>query len=358
MRIFVDAHKFDHSLQGTSTYIKGLYNALVKYDEIEITLCAQNIENLKKHFKDDRFNFIKLNSGSKYKRLAIEYPRLLAEGNYDYAHFQYIVPPLKKCKYINTIHDLLFLDFKQYFPWSYRFINGNLFRASAKISDIVLTVSQYSKEDINKYFHIPFNKIHITNNAVSQNIDSFIDVLEKYKLRKYILYVSRFEPRKNHLLLLKAFIDNKLYSQGFDLVFIGSKKEPIEIKSFESLIENIPENLKDYVKFFQGVSEEELNSFYSNASCFVFPSIAEGFGIPPLEAAINHCKVLCSDKTAMADYEFLKYRFDPYNLEDLKLKLNQILADTSYPYEEIRCKILDKYNWDKIAKDLYDLLRK
>lgn len=358
MKIFVDAHKFDHSLQGTSTYIKGIYNSLVKFDDVEITLCAENIDNLKLHFQDTRFNFLKLNASSKYKRLAIEYPRLLSQGGFDFAHFQYIVPPIKMCKYINTIHDLLFLDFKEYFPWSYRFTNGSLFKVSARYSDILLTVSQYSKEAIASHYGTSLDKIYITNNAVNSPQNDYVAVKDKYQLRKYILFVSRFEPRKNHLMLLKAYLEDRLYESDIDLVFIGSKKESIEIQAYQELINNIPLNLKHHVKFYEGVPEKELNSFYHHASCFVFPSLAEGFGIPPLEAAINGTKVLCSNSTAMADFDFFKYQFNPLSLEDLKSKLLAILNDNEYPYEDIKFKIQSKYNWDSIANEYHQVLSK
>lgn len=142
IRILVDAHKFDHSFQGTATYIRGLYNALVEYDDIEITLCAHDLDLLKTIFTDSRFKFIQLQSPSKLKRLAFELPKIIKENGFDYLHCQYILPLFKHCKFINTIHDLLFLHFKQYFDWKYRFINGTLFRLSALRSDVVLTVSE------------------------------------------------------------------------------------------------------------------------------------------------------------------------------------------------------------------------
>lgn len=358
LKILVDAHKFDESLQGISTYIKGLYNALVKYDDIEITLCAQDIDNLKEHFTDAKFRFIALNKGSKYKRLALEYPKIISDGNFDFAHFQYVVPPIKKCKYVDTLHDLLFLEFKSYFPWKYRFVNGNLFRFSAYMSDLVLTVSEYSKKSIHQELGIDENRILITPNAVSPRDFKRIDVKKKYNLDKFILFVSRFEPRKNHLTLLHAYKELRLFDEGYELVFVGLRKEPIEIAAYNQVLSEITDEIRDKVKVLEGITEDELYSLYANSSCFVFPSLAEGFGIPPLEAAIAGAKVVCSNTTAMADFRFFKYHFDPNRLEELKSILTKALSDNQYPYTEIRDEILKIYNWDTIANDYYSMLIK
>ena len=167
IKIIVDAHIFDHSFQGTATYIHGLYTALVENEQVEITLGAHDTDHLQSIFTDPRFKFVALKSDSPYKRLLFEYPSLIKEGKYDYAHFQYIVPFFKNTRFINTIHDVLFLKFKNLFPWSYRVSKGNLFRFSAKRSDIILTVSDYSRKHIAHDFKIKESSIYVTPNAVS-----------------------------------------------------------------------------------------------------------------------------------------------------------------------------------------------
>ena len=119
IKILVDAHVFDHSYQGTATYIFGLYNSLVEKNHLEITLCGENISNLKKIFVNDKFCFIELPNGSRFKRLLKTNPSIIKEGRFDFVHFQYVLPLIKlkssgnSTKYINTIHDLLFLDFNE-----------------------------------------------------------------------------------------------------------------------------------------------------------------------------------------------------------------------------------------------------
>lgn len=359
INVLVDAHIFDQSFQGTATYLKGVYNSLVKNDNFQITICANNIENIKTHFADERFNFIKLRSKSKIKRLVIEIPKIIKLGDFDFAHFQYIAPPIKHCKFIITIHDLLFLDFKDSFPLSYRIKNRILFYYSSVRSDLLLTVSEYSRERISKHFGLNRNRIFVTPNAVDdKNPIHKVDIKEKYQLSKYILFVSRFEPRKNHIGLLRAFIQLKLYEKEYQLVFVGSKDEAIESKAFEFLKKQIPDSIQEHVKFFEKIPSQDLDYLYQEAECFIYPSKAEGFGIPPLEAAILETKVLCSNTTSMSDFDFLAYSFDPRDQDEFNHKLNDILDDKNYPSKQIRKAILDKYNWDIIATDFAELLLK
>jgi glycosyltransferase involved in cell wall biosynthesis len=85
--------------------------------------------------------------------------------------------------------------------------------------------------------------------------------------------------------------------------------------------------------------------------------LAEGFGIPPLEAAINNCKVLCSNTTAMDDFSFFKYRFNPSDSIEFESKLDQLLNDNDYPYREIKENIQRKYNWDVVAENYFEELK-
>ena len=154
MNILVDAHIFDDKHQGTRTYLKGLYSELIVIAENwHFFLVAQDIENLKKEFGVHKnVTYLPLKSQNKFYRLLIELPLIIKRNRIDYAHYQYISPPIKNCKQIVTIHDILFeqKEFKSFFPLKYRIINSTLFKTSARRADILLTVSEYSKRKISE----------------------------------------------------------------------------------------------------------------------------------------------------------------------------------------------------------------
>lgn len=349
LNILVDSHVFDGKFQGTRTYIQGLYQEMVKHKDIEFYFAAQNTDGLAKVFgQADNIHYVKLKYGGSIKRLAVEFPHIITKYGIDYAHFQYISPLVKRCKEIVTIHDLLFMDYPQYFPLSYRIKNRLLFGRSVHRADILLTVSEFSKNEIIRHFGIEDFRIAITPNAVLpiEDVVELPDIYDKVGSKKYILTVGRIEPRKNFLVLLRAFIELGLHKEGYKLVIIGAAD--MDYVEFSNYYNNLTDEKKEAVVM-DVASFPELVSLYKHASLFVFPSMAEGFGIPPLEAIEYGCPLLCSNATAMAEFGIPeKYMFNPNNIEELKAKINMILGESK------RESIMPDYNWKKSADVLYN----
>lgn len=351
LRIFVDCHVFDGSFQGTTTYIQGLYKELIKDKSIAVFLAGNDIGRLQAIFGTaENISYLKYQSKNKFYRLASDIPKLIQKNKIDYAHFQYIVPPIKYCKYIVTIHDVLFLDYPEYFPLSYRIKNKALFQWSANYADIVLTVSEYSKQKIQEHFGI--KDVVITPNAVDPVFFDKYDkekvvqeVQQKYNLENYWIYISRWEPRKNHHILLKVFIKNEYYKK-YSLVLIGSQS--IANSEFKTLYNDLEESVKKTIFILDKVNFEELALLLRGATLAVYPSIAEGFGIPPLETSAAGISTICSNTTAMSDFVFLNNRlFNPLSENDFNDKIKfglQNQQDVS-----IAETIQKKYSWELSA---------
>ncbi len=368
MRLLVDCHCFDYGeSQGINTYIRELYKALIPIaGDITFVFAAHNINRLSSIFgKGDNIEYIELGNHNKYYRLAIEFPRIIKKLNIDWAHFQYISPLIKNCKTIVTLHDILFEDFPKEFPLSYRLSKHILFSNSAKKADILLTVSDYSRERISNIYSIPINNIYVTHNGVSeeykrtnqQEAKEFIQ--RNHGIDKYILYVSRFEPRKNQHMLLNVYKKLNLNELGFELVFIGIKS--IQYSEFDDALNSCNQNVRNHVHIFENLPYRELKNWYAGASLFVYPSKAEGFGIPPLEAAACKVPVICNNQTAMRDFDFLgRYHIATDNEQKLE---TMILSEINKSSEmttlnNIQNTIYDRYSWNLIAVNFYRYLQK
>lgn len=367
IKIFVDAHVFDGKFQGTRTFIKELYTIIATMKEVQLYLGAYDINNLQHIFGNaDNIRFIKYRSRSHFTRLMFDIPRIIKKHRIDYAHFQYICPLVKSCRFIVTTHDLVFNEYPDEFTTWYRLVKNLFFKTSAKKADILTTVSLYSKRSIEKFFSIPGTAIHVIPNGVSNLFFADYDkeiakqfIKNKYGVEKMILLVSRFEPRKNHALLLKAYIDLELYKQGYYLALLGWY-ENMGNEDFNIMMKNLPEHIKPFIFMYQHADDNDLLQFYRAAEIFVYPSKAEGFGIPPLEAAAVKIPVLCSDSSAMSDFSFFgSGHFDPENYPVFKNKLAATINATADKSElnSIAATVQSNYSWQQSAATLYQLIQ-
>lgn len=360
LNIFVDCHVFDGPPQGTTTYLQGLYAELIRTTHHTYFLAAHDISVLKKVFGDNKnIVYLTYKSKNKFYRLLVDIPRMIKKNGVDYAHFQYVVSPLKFCKYIVTTHDVLFLDFPEYFPWKYRFKNKWLFKMSAKYSDIILSVSEYSKKQIEKHFGV--NNVVVTPNGVNESyFETYqkdiiqAEVYRRFGVSNYWLYVSRREPRKNHLSLVKVFAEMGHY-KNYSLVFVGSPA--IKDTAFDDYFNCLDSEISNRIIDFHNVSADDMLLLARGADLAVYPSFAEGFGIPPLEAIAAQVPTICSNTTAMSDFDFLgACHFDPYDLSQINSAACFALTSDSH-LKNVKF-VRDRYNWSTTAQQFVRALRK
>lgn len=360
-KYLIDCHVFDYGFQGSRTYVQGLYLELIKNKNIQFYFAAFDIDNLKSVFGTaDNIFYLKYKTQNKFYRLLVDLPFLIKKHKIDYAHFQYIVPPLKLCKYIVSTHDVLFLEFKEYFSKLYRIKNKFLFKHGVNKADIILTGSQYSKSRIEFYLKVKNVKVTVygIETIFFEEYDKNLvqkEIQNKYGFSKYLIYISRHEPRKNHFRLLQSFIDLKLYDK-FHLVFIGDMAIPDP--NFDKLYLTLDEGIKKKVVLINKVSFFDMIQLLRGATLAVYPSIAEGFGLPPLESVAAKIPTLCSNTTSMAEFMFFEDDFiNPLDVEELKSKILKKLTiiDTERQIE-LSNLVAQNYNWKIAAKQFNQII--
>lgn len=352
IKVMVDAHVLDGKHQGTSSYISGLYSALSKRDELELYVATEKQESMDKYFGNcSNINWIKLNSKNKYQRLAFEFDSISQKLKPEFSHFQYITPLIKRNKWINTIHDILFMDFPEEFPLSYRVKNHLLFRLGAIRSDILLTVSEYSKQRISQHFKIPINDIVVTPNAINDIVSVIPKPMIQLEGQKFFVYVSRFEPRKNQHTLIEAFYRVN-FGTDVKLVLVGAPA--LEYPALEAQLKI---NMNNQLIHLQGIDTAELVWLYKHAMGAFYPSKCEGFGIPPLEASALDCPSYCADNTALSELsQYVSGCFDN-NVESIAEQLQRTYTNTSGVKTGSKADlVVDNYNWKKSGDILIERL--
>ncbi len=266
-----------------------------------------------------------------------------------------------KVKKVLTIHDLIPILFKKDLPQIYKLWKPTLKLITNKI-DFIITDSESTKRDCIKFLKIPENKIRVIYLAANQNYKSLDNnnqlqnvIRCKYNIScPFILYVGNVELRKNVILLIKSFYKLKKKGITHKLVLIGALK--FGYGKISNLVEEL--GLKNDIIFFGYVPNEDLVKFYNIADLFVYPSLYEGFGLPPLEAMACGCPIITSNTYSLPEVVGdAGFMVDPYDFDDLANKIYQILTNECLK-EELSSKSLNRakmFSWNKTASQTWDV---
>lgn len=282
----------------------------------------------------------------------IPYQRLFPDGADLHVFFNYIVPPHISGRVITTVHDMTWLRFPETMDRrNYRRLQNGMSQSIARSSRI-LTLSRFSKEEIVSLLGVPEERVSIVPCApsLSETVGDFTLCAEKFQLTKpYLLYVGTIEPRKNLVRLLRAYSLLK-QEQGIEHQLVLAGGRGWEAEDIYRMAEELPD-----VVLTGYVSAEEKNALYQNAAAFVFPSLYEGFGIPPLEAMALGCPVVCSNAASLPEVVGEAARLiDPLDEKDIAQGIWDVLSDRAYASRLISegYRQSEKYTWDASAEKL------
>ena len=251
---------------------------------------------------------------------------------------------------ILTIHDLAFKLFPEYFSKRFAALYNLLIPRLAQRARHIITVSQHSKNDISKHLNIPASKITVAYNAV--NLEPSPNSTRPYPW-PYILTVGALEPRKNIPRLIAAFL--QLADKNLRLIIVG-KSEPQVFNKVSNLeITNEQQSEIKRVIFTGYLEDQELANLYTHATCFCYPSLYEGFGLPPLEAQARGCPVIVSNRASLPEvFGDSALYCDPENINDIDRKL-QNLIDVMVLRQQLKLagmKNCHRFRWRQSAENI------
>lgn len=351
LKIALDARMIN--MTGIGTYVKhiidsGIYDIALG-DETDIKKYAHDICVI--DYKSKIYSI----------REQFKFPyRKLKKMKSDILHIpHYNVPIFYRGRMFVTIHDLAQLILSDMLPnkLAYFYAKIMLWIATHK-AEIIFTVSENTKKDIIRFFKIKPEKIVVTYNGV--DLEEFEEkekseykyLYNRYSIppnKKVILYVANLKPHKNHINLMEAFKDIDDIENTV-LVFVGKTFDNPIVDEFKKKY-----NMEDKIICTGSVNQRELIDFYNMADLFVFPSLYEGFGIPPLEAMACGTPVACSNVSSLPEVVGdAAYTFDPKNANEIKNAINILLKDEKERMRLIeagrkRCKV---FKWSD-CKDIF-----
>ena len=365
MRIAIDVRKLHD--YGIGTYIRNLVTHLHRLDSTTeyILLCKPDDQTFASGLGEN-FRLVSQPAGPYSISEQIRIPIQLKREAIDLFHApHYTLPALTPCRSIVTIHDCIHLRFPQYLPnrLAHGYARAALWTATHR-SDRVLTVSEASKQDILSFFDIPADKITVIPNAIDdcffvpppdKNIER---IRERYQLQApFLLYVGNVHPHKNLERLLDAFY--KVRSLGHDdltLLIIGD-----DITRYAKLRRAVHRyQLHRYVRFLGFVPNETLRVLYHLARAFVFPSLYEGFGLPPLEAMASGTAVVTSNVSSLPEVTGdAAILVDPHSQDAIAGGICRVLEDNVFREElvtkgQARAK---QFSWDRSIQHTLEIYR-
>ena len=357
----------DRIISANSDYCYVIFLSRENYDDF------QEGENVRKVLVSARWYSV---------REQVELPLKIIKYRIDLMHFPHFnVPVFCFVKFVVTIHDLILtrhptrrsttLGYVRYVfkNWGYRLVIRNAVKRSEKI----ISVSEFTKTDILKNFKVDAKKIIVSYEGVADLKTGMFDKRENcksvemsneskdidrlgvcYNINKpYMLYVGNAYPHKNLEMLLRVFKEVK----DVKLVLVG--KEDFFYKRIKGYAKELG-LFEDRVVFPGYISDSDLRIVYANAILYVFPSLYEGFGLPPLEAMENGCVVVSSNLASMPEIlgDACLY-FDPRDKKDFLDKINRVIGDSCLR-DDLRKRgfqHVKKYSWEKCALVTFDVYK-
>lgn len=279
--------------------------------------------------------------------------------------FNFIIPPGVKGKKIAVIHDMAYMSCPETVRKKTRRMLKTSMRNSCKRADKIITISEFSKSEILKYLPVEADKIEVVPWGVDFDVyhnryaaDKIEQTAKKYFAEEeYILYLGTIEPRKNLERLIRAYAMLCDKNKDIPVLVLAGQKGWYYDEIFNSVKEL---HLEGKVRFLGYVPEDDVPLLLCGAKMFVFPSLYEGFGLPPLEAMACGVPVVTSNVASLPEFtKDVAILVEPMNISSIAKGMEIVLQD-----EHLREELIEKglnrsreYTWDRSAECIVNICR-
>lgn len=354
---------------GIGTYTYELVNSLNSIDNKNNYLVfmpdnCRDVMNLNRNFT--QASIAETGNGGFWD--VVNIPNILKDYKIDLYHVPQNgigLPVEKDCPFLITLHDIIPYKMPETVSRNYLKIFTENMPSIIERCDGIVTVSNYSKQDIVETLNFPEEKVYVTylaNEDIYMPIDKLLSryvIKRNYSIAdKYILYVGGFSPRKNILGLIEAFsILLEKYHDDIKLVIAG--KKGISYETYKKKAEAL--NIEDKVLFPGFIAIEDLPFLYNAAELFIYPSFYEGFGLPPIEAMACGIPVIASDATSIPEIVGDSAELiDPHNISEMADAMLKVLQDENLRNELIQkgLKRSKELSWKNSARDILKVYEK
>lgn len=329
---------------GVATYLRNVVRTIGRIDQTNEYFLIGNVEKLHDQFGDLPPNFtpIAFESGDVTPRIYLDFRRTVKHIGCDLIHVPHTFwrPLPVSCPYVMTVHDLLDYMYRAKARTGMgRIMHFYLTRQVMHRAARLLAVSNFTKQDLQRFFQISAPKIEVVYNALDEKFslghttpEERETIVERYQVNTpFILYAGRISPHKNVARIIEAFsaLKTELARDGrfpdLKLIIIGDEvsKHPDLRRAV------IRSGMQNDVRFLGFVPIEVLRIFYDAAKVFIFPSLYEGFGLPPLEAMAHGTPVVTSNGSALPEVVGnAALLVNPENIFEISRALYRSLTDT------------------------------
>ena len=369
MRIAIDAHSVGTGLGGNESYATNLIEALAEIDHANFYTLYVTRREAVERFKNRWPNFSVRSTlpHTPLVRIPLTLSAELRRNPVDVLHVQFTSPPFSPCPVVVSIHDLSFEHLPQTFKWRSRKQLRITVRRSAREAAQVIALSEFARRDIIDSYSVPPGHVSVIPLAAPAHFGPVKDEEELQRVRQtygiendYILSVGSIQPRKNlsrlvaaYSLLRKAKPEVKLPK----LVLVGKCAW-----LYDETLRTIRElEVSDSVILTGYVPATHLPALYSAATCFIYPSYFEGFGLPPLEAMQCGAPVIVGNQTSLPEVVGeAALLVDPFDVDAMAAAIDSVISD-----QQLRTELTNKglqraklFNWQTTARQTLAVYQK